>query len=266
MRPTAAARGPTLLAAVLLAALLFAAHPLPAHAAPQATLAAAFIPNRLGHRSTLEFRFSFSAPPGQVPPPLTEIQLRYPNNLGIGLSGLGLATCDARTLETSGPAGCPTNAVMGHGVVLTGVVIGTTVITENATITILRAPNQQGHLALLFYAEGTAPVVTSTVFAGILLPASSPFGGLVSIGVPLVTTLPGGPYVSVINLHATIGPRRVLYYEKVSGETLAYRPTGILLPEVCPPHGFPFSAAFAFTDNTNARASTTAPCPHSRHR
>jgi hypothetical protein len=254
-------RGACLLPAVLVAAMAFAGHfCTAAQGQTTAKLSATFVPNKLGRRTTLEFGFSFSAPAGQVPPPLTSIQLRYPNNLGIALSGLGLATCNAATLEKSGPAGCPSNAVMGYGIVLTGVVIGTTVITENATITILRAPNAEGHLALLFYAEGTTPVVTSTVFAGLLLPASSPFGGLVSIGVPLVTTLPGGPYVSVINLRATLGPRKVLYYEKISGQTLAYRPTGILLPPTCPRRGFPFSAEFTFTDSSHANASTAARC------
>lgn len=239
----------------------------PATAAPSAgaqttaTLTASFAPLQLGGRTTLDFGFAFSAQVREVPPPLTEIQLRYPNNLGIGLSGLGLAVCSAHTLEASGPGGCPPNAVMGYGVAYTGIVLGTTPVAENAPITILRAPDQEGRLTLLFYAEGTAPVETKIVFPGLLLPARSPFGGLVSIGIPLVPTLPGAPYISVIHLRATIGPQRVTYYERVGGLTLAYKPRGILLPSNCPRGGFPFAGRFGFADGSFASAHTTVPCP-----
>ncbi|HEY1687472.1 MAG TPA: hypothetical protein VGF95_01255 [Solirubrobacteraceae bacterium] len=231
-----------------------------ARATTAAKLEAAFLPDQLGSRTTLEFGFSFSAPPGQVPPPLTQIELRYPNNLGIALSRLGIAECTAKILETSGPRGCPADSVMGYGVVYTGIVLGSSTVTELAPITIFRAMNSE-HLALLFYAEGTHPVVTDIVFPGLLLSAAEPFGGKVSIGVPLVSTLPGAPYVSVIHLHATIGPREVTYYEKVGGITLAYKPAGILLPPTCPPKGFPFSAVFTFSDGSRTRAQTDASCP-----
>jgi hypothetical protein len=252
---------PSRLKAMLLCATALASIPAGnADADPSAHLSARFVPMQLGQRATLEFGFSFTAPPGQVPPPLTQIELRYPSNLGLGLSGLGLATCTARVLETSGPAGCSPNAVMGFGTVLTGIVLGTTIISESAPITIMRSPNRQGRLALLFFAEGTTPVNTRIVFPGLLLPAPVPFGGLVEIGVPLVPTLPGAPYISVIHLHSTIGPRKVVYYEQVDGRTLAYRPRGILLPDRCPRAGFPFAAQFRFLDGSVATARTTIRC------
>jgi hypothetical protein len=232
--------------------------------APPARLGASFIPERLGRSTTLEFSFSFSAPTGQVPPPLTQIELRYPNNLGLSLSGLGLATCTVGILEVSGPSGCPPDSVMGYGAALTGIVLGTTIITENAPITILRSPNQQGHLAVLFAAEGTTPVDTRIVFPGLLLPAPAPFGGQVSVGVPLVPTLPGAPYISVIRLHATLGPRKVTYYEPLDGRTLAYRPKGILLPGSCPRGGFPFTAQFSFLEGSVSNAHTAVRCPKQR--
>lgn len=250
--------------ALLVAALLALGLPATAHTAPLAKLTAKFIPERLGGRTTLEFAFSLTAPPGQVPPPLTQIELRYPDRLGLGLSGLGLTTCAAATLEAFGPAKCPPNSVMGYGAALTGIVLGSTPITETAPITIFRTPDQAGHLAVLFSAEGATPVDTRIVFPGLLLPAPAPFGGQVSVGVPLVPTLPGAPYISVIRLHATIGPRMVTYYEQAGGKTLAYTPLGILLPKSCPPHGFPFAAQFRFLDESVAKAHSTVPCPRRR--
>jgi len=248
------------------AVALSCAAPSSASAQTKAKLYASFSPNQLGGRATLNFGFSFSAPPGEVPPPLTQVELRYPANLGIGLSGLGLATCRAKTLEEDGPSGCPANSVMGYGVVLTGIVLGTTPITENAPITVFRAPDDRSRIALLFYAAGTKPVATTIIFPGLLLPAPVPFGGQVSIGVPLVPTLPGAPYISVIHLKATLGPRKVTYYEKVGGVTLAYKPQGILLPDRCHPGGFPFAADFGFSDGTHARARTAIRCPRAATR
>ena len=257
MSPTTISRLSTLLIVTLLGICL----PNTARAAPSAKLQAKFIPEQLGGRTTLEFGFAFTASPGQVPPPLTQIELRYPDKLGLGLSGLGLATCTAKTLEATGPSGCPPNSVMGYGSALTGVVLGSTTVSESAPITMLRTPDQQGHLAVLFSAEGTTPVDTRIVFPGLLLPAPAPFGGQVSVGVPLVPTLPGAPYISVIQLHATIGPRMVTYYEQAGGKTLAYQPKGILLPTGCPKRGFPFAAQFSFLDGSVASARSTVPCP-----
>jgi hypothetical protein len=221
---------------------------------------------RLGRRTTLEFSFRFAVPAGSVPPPLTGIELHYPSNLGIGLSGLGLATCEASTLEARGPGGCPPNSVMGFGEVLTGVVFGSETVAETAPITIVRAPDRDGRLAVLFYAEGTTPVDARIVFPGLLLAASAPFGGVVNIGVPLVETLPGAPYVSVVRLRSSIGPKRVVYYERVDGSTLAYRPLGILLPRTCPRGGFPFAARFGFADATQMSGHTSIRCPKRRGR
>lgn len=249
---------------VLLGAVLLGACSPAAAAAPAVRLSAAFNPERLGQRTTLNFGFVISAEPGRVPPPLTEIELRYPTDLGIGLSGLGLATCTAQALEASGPSACSSNSIMGRGAALTGIVLGTTAITESAPIVIVRAPSQGGHLAVLFYSEGTTPVNTRIVFPGLLLPAPAPFGGQVSIGIPLVPTLPGAPYISVLRLHTTIGPIGVTYYEQVAGRTLAYQPRGILLPNGCPRGGFPFAARFSFVDGSQTSARTKVHCPKRR--
>jgi hypothetical protein len=247
--------------ALLAALLLGAAFAIPVQAATTARLSARFEPERLGGRTTLDFGFAFSAPRGEVPPPLIKIELRYPNDLGIGASELGLATCAAARLEATGPSGCPPNSVMGYGQAFTGIVLGTNIVSEAASIVIVRAPDRASRLALLFYAEGTSPVNTRIVFPGLLTSAPVPFGGQVNIGVPLVPTLPGAPYISVIHLSATIGPQNVTYYERSNGLTLAYRPRGILLPPRCPRAGFPFAAQFTFLDKSQVGARTSIACP-----
>jgi hypothetical protein len=242
-------------------ALLGICLPAAASAAPSASLTAAFAPERLGQRTTLSFGFQIRAPAGQVPPALTAVEISYPNNLGIALSGLGLATCTASRLEASGVPGCQVNSIMGFGHATAAISLGSDVVAEDVPLTILRAPDKEGHIALLFNAVGNAPLNTTAVFAGALLPAPAPFGGQVSIDVPLIPSLPGAPDVAIVRLAATLGPSGVTYYEQVAGRTLAYQPPGILLPPTCPKGGFPFAAQLNFLDGTHASARAIDPCP-----
>lgn len=232
-----------------------------ASATTTATLSASFHPYRLGRRTTLQFGFAFKADFGQIPPPLTQVELRYPARIGVYTSELGLASCEATVLEAGGPRACPANSVMGYGVVHTGVMLGETHVRESSVITVFRAPAAGPHFSLLFFAEGREPVLTDVIFPGLLLAAGEPFGGRVSIGVPLVETLPGAPYVSVLRMHATLGPEKVTYFKRAGGITFAFRPRGIKLPKRCPRGGFPFAASFTFSDRTRALAHTRVRCP-----
>jgi hypothetical protein len=256
-RPRHATRG-TLLAGAL--TVLLACAPA-ASGATTATLSASFHPFRLGGRTTLQFGFAFTAASQRIPPPLTQIELRYPADVGVYTSEMGLASCEAAALEAGGPRACPPDSVMGYGVVKSGVMLGDTPVYEDSVVTVFRAPFSGGHFALLFFAEGREPVITDVLFPGLLLSASEPFGGRVSIGVPLVETLPGAPYVSVLRMHATFGPENVTYFKRAGGITFAFRPRGLALPSRCPRAGFQFQGSFTFSDGTHALAHTRVRCP-----
>jgi hypothetical protein len=256
------------LGAVLAAlAALCVYSPSPARSAPTVSLRAALRPERLGAGTTIKFGFTIATPAGQAPSPVTEIDLRYPANLGIGTSGLGLATCSPRTLEVLGPPGCPVNSVMGYGSAQVEVPFGPELLEETARTTTFMAPVQGGHLSLLFYADGETPVYAQLVFPGLVLPAPAPFGGTLDTALPLVPTVPGAADASIVKFSSTLGPSHVTYYEYARGKRIAYRPRGILLPRVCPSGGFQFAAELSFYDGREASAETTVPCPRStKHR
>jgi hypothetical protein len=235
-----------------------------ARASTSLKLSVSLQPEHLGAGTTVGFDFEIVSP--NLPPPLTEVNLRYPGDLGIALSGLGLATCSSLTLEALGPEGCPAEAQMGYGSVLAEIAIGQTVIDEQATLAVLRAPTQNGHISLLFYAAGEAPVNAQIVFPGALLAAEPPFGGRLHINVPLVPSVPGAPDVAVAHIHATLGPQHLTYYRYVRHKFIAYDPQGILLPNHCPRGGFPFAAELTFLDGSRTSASTAVPCPDRTHR
>ena len=232
-----------------------------AAAAESAHLTARLTPKHLGRGSSIALTIAIATSGGQPPPPLKQLDIRYPNNLGIALSGLGLETCAAQTLEALGPAGCPPDSIMGYGSAVGEIPFGPEVVREPAAITIARAENENGQVALLLDAQGISPVVANLVLPALLLPSRPPYGGDIRIAVPLVPSLPEAPDVSVVQLRATIGPAAGLtYYEHRGAQTVPYTPKGILLPSRCPRGGFRFAAAAAFVDGTTATARSRVRC------
>ena len=237
-----------------------------AQATQTAKLGAAFSPYRLGARTTIVFSFSIAAGSGQLPAALTDVDIEYPQNLGIVLSGLGLEVCSAAILEANGTNGCPTDSVMGGGYAIAQMRFGQQLVSEHASISIARAPDEAGHIALLLYATGPSPVDTQILSPAQLVPAEGPFGGQLNIQLPLVPSVPDAPDVAIVQMQATIGPRGILYEERVGDNVLTYTPKGILLPNACPKGGFQFAAQFTFVDGTHQMTRTAIPCPARRRR
>lgn len=233
-----------------------------AQAAQSARLHVTFTPNRLGGATTVTFDITIAAPPDSVPPPLTVLEVRYPGNLGIAVSGLGLTTCPPTTLEAAGVEACPADSRMGLGSALVEIQVGPEIERETAAVTIIRAPEHNGQFALLFYAEALSPVSAQLVIPGLLRQTQA--SGNIHLDIPLVPSLPDTPDVAIAKLHATIGPRGLTYYEHVRGKIVPYHPRGILLPDHCPRGGFPFAASLTFEDRSHASASTKVPCPAHR--
>jgi len=233
--------------------------PTTASASESATLKVALRPERLGGRTTIMFAFHI-IPHGQVvPSPLVAVNLFYPRDIGLVTSGLGLETCDAMQLEVLGR--CPPNSLIGYGNVLAELPIGSEPIPEEGRITTWMAPVEEGHLALLFYAEGQTPVQSEAIFTSQLLEAPAPYGGQLATKVPLIPTLPEAPDASVIDMTSTIGPMNVTYYAWFRGKRIPYHPNGLRLPEHCPRGGFPFAGVFSFLDGSRIRAVTRVRCP-----
>lgn len=256
-RPAVAqlAAGITILAAVLCGT------PARTAAAQAARLKIGLVPERLGQGTTIEFSFQISKAGGGVPSPVIRMQLLYPKHVGIVTSGLGLATCTQLALEVLGGEGCPSRSLMGYGTAIAEVQVGRSVVKERATTAIYMAPIAEGNINTLFLINGYSPLLAELIFPGLLLPASSPYGGDLSINVPLLEAFPEGPDVALVTVRLTIGPLGITYYERVHGRFVPYRPSGIILPSRCPRGGFPFEVTFDFADGTTATGKDRVPCP-----
>lgn len=236
----------------------------PAHAADSAHLRVKLLPEHLGATTTIQFNVQVAAGPGSdgaIPAPLTELDLAYPEGFGIGTSGLGVESCAPAALRSAGPSACPPDSRMGHGSAVVEVPFGAQTIAERAGVQMFMAPVQQEQVRMLFYAAGKSPVISQIVLPAVLATASPPLGGALDTELPLVSSFPAAPYVSVLRFGSTLGPLGLTYYERVHGRAVAYRPRGIVLPKRCPSGGFPFAAKLGFSDGSKITARTRVPCP-----
>lgn len=233
----------------------------PARATQTVTLHVTLTPEQLGHGTTIGFGFNIDTPPDTVPPPLTSVEINYPTSLAIGLSELGLATCTTRILKLAGPQACPANSELGYGTARAEIRLGPSIADEAANVTIYRAANHAGHLALLIYVNAPTPISEQFILPGLLLPAPAPYGGRLTLDIPLIATLPGAPDAAVVQFHSTLGPMNLHYHEHIHGHVIEYEPKGIPLPDKCPHDGFHFSANFTFQNGNHSQATDTVPCP-----
>jgi hypothetical protein len=230
-----------------------------------ATLDASFSPNRLAAPTTITFGFHLATSEGAAPPPLTEMDLRMPAGMNYTTTTLGLATCQPAALVAKGLAGCPANSRLGYGSANVEVPFGVGAGHEIPEIQAVSGPSPKGNLTVLFYANGLYPVYAQLAFSGEVLPDSGRFGSQLATTVPLITSVPGGPDVSVLSVTSTIGPSHLTYYKHVHGRLVSFHPRGVSVPERCPRGGFPFAAEFTFLDGSHTSAQTTVPCPPARH-
>jgi hypothetical protein len=250
----------------LAAALALAVPAAPAAAAPAVTLRAELRPLELGADTTVSFGFHVAAGPGGELPPLSNFALRLPSGMGFAASTLGLATCSAPALLSRGAGGCPHESLIGFGAAQVRVPFGTQAVREAARVSIFMAQPVERHTTTLFYFDGRRPVIAPLVLQSeVLTPASSP-GSVLRTPIPPIPTAPESPEGAMVALRASIGPRRLRYFKRIDGRTVAYRPRGIGIPAICPPGGFAFLAEFSFRDGSRTTARSTVPCPRPQAR
>lgn len=227
-------------------------------------LNASFSPDRLGASTTVRFGFTIHSSTSRVPPAVTDVQLFLPAGMGLGTTDLGEATCNPRLLLELGPAeGCSPNSRMGLGTATVEIPTSDPV-QVSANVTVYMTVPHEEHTTLLLYAETATPVEAAFVFPTQLLPTNGVYGAEMHTEMPLITSWPEGPPVSMIHMETSLGPSEITYYTRRHGKVVGYKPEGMAVPEHCPRGGFPFHAVYRFSDGSTAEATTRIPCPPSR--
>jgi hypothetical protein len=204
--------------------------------------------NILGAGAALEATLSISGTEyGGFPSPVTKVVVELP--AGVKLHTQGFATCPMATLESHEVQNCPKRSVAGPPGEALGVVsFGGTRVNEKATIQAFFAPG--GGLA--FYTEGTSPAQLEVLAIGSLSTAPPPFGPKLTVPVPLVETVPGAPYASVLTIKGKVGAAYRHGKKLISYGTV---------PKKCPKGGFKGKVEITFLSGETVTVSPTVPCP-----
>ncbi len=210
----------------------------------------------LGAGTALEAEYKIEGTEyGGFPPPLTGIDFYLP--AGVVLHPAGFPTCQARTLEPSGPGpkGCPKGSAAGPPGEATGyVAFGSEIVPERATIESFYAPGG----GLTFFSFGHSPVLIEILSKGRYVAAPAPFGQKLESEIPLVETVPGAQDASVKTIKVEVGSAI-----RVGGRPVFYG----RLPRRCPPAGYlPVRTDVHFAglgglQPQTVRVEYRAPCP-----
>jgi hypothetical protein len=250
-----------------LACLAIAAVSLPATAlaAPKVTVRAKILPvlknpaspnggsypktgNILGAGASVEAQMTISGIEyGGFPSPLTGVVVYLPS--GTKLHPQGFTTCSNAILESHEVQNCPKKSIASpKGEVLGVVSFGASRVQEKATVQAFFTPG--GNIA--FYTEGREPTVIEILSTGRFSGASSPFSQKLTAVVPLVSTVPGAPYASVLSIKIRVGAAFMQGKKLISYGTV---------PKKCPKGGFPAKTELKFLSGETSTVSIKVPCP-----
>jgi hypothetical protein len=226
---------------------------------PKVVLSARFTPYHLGAGTTIHLAFNVTPTVGATSP-VTDVQVYLPAGMGLGTTNLGEETCNPSELLARGIEGCSPNSRMGLGDATVEIPV------ENhprisAKVTLYMGVPHEQHTTLLLYAVTGTAVAAQFLFPTELLPSSGIYGAELHTSLPPIATWPDGPSVVIIHMETSLGPSHLTYYRERHGKRVAYQPSGIAIPEVCPRGGFPFAAHYHFLNGSSTVAKTTVPCP-----
>lgn len=235
-----------------------------AAAKPLVGLRASFVPYQLGKSTTVRFGFDVTTSTGEMPPPLTGVDLSLPAGLNQNASQLGLDICKPAALVKRGPSGCPVNSKVGFGSTNVEVAFGGGLVKQEAQVSAFAGPPESA-AEVLFYNESRSPIASKVIYFGKSDEnAEGPFAGALETTVPLIPTVPEGNFLATTSFESTLGPLGLTYQRTVRGKSESFRPEGIILPGKCPRGGFQFQVELRFADGSGAADHHSVPCPPMR--
>lgn len=246
----------------VLGAVAVAVMPCTSAAAESVSAKMRFSPARLGSATTIFASLSFAGSDGELPAPLTGLELQLPTGMAFTSSSLGLAFCHPAALLDPASPGCPANARLGLGRASVAVPLGPRVVRETTNLIVFNGPQETDRTPILIYAVGRQPVIAEVLIDGELTTAArDEETTLVKSSVPLIGTVPGGGDVAITQLAVSMGPRGLTYLERRHGTEVAFHPRGLLIPGRCPAGGFRFGVGAVFADGAAPTFRGRIPCP-----
>jgi hypothetical protein len=220
---------------------------------------AGFNPDKLGVPTNVFGAATIESTTGQVPSPITHVNVYGPAGVTLDLRGTG--TCTEAKLLNVGPRACPADSRAGFGGGVGVYEIAKEVIEEKFTLDFFLGENRPGHVVLLIYLNGSSPVSIQLVFTAPVITGPKPYGLGFSLNVPLIKVLPEATDASARSSFLTLGAKNVAYVKLVHGKRKLVHVRGIITPPRCPRGGWPVASQFSFQDGSTVMSTSKIPCP-----
>jgi len=238
---------------IALGALVAAAVLIPAgaFAASETVTATPALSGKLGGPGVLKVSATATVPGGGIPNPLTALVIEVPSGITYNFSKA--PTCPASTVaDHKGPSlpSCPAGSKIGSGSaqLMANLGAGNAPFNESSILAIYLTSRNPVRAEVWGY--GAAPVQETIPFPGTFTSAPKPYANKISVDVPPIPTVPGGPNASVVSLSFSLGDTF-----KVKGKTI-----GLFdLPKKCTT--LAYSATATFSDGAAAPVTGKVKCP-----
>lgn len=220
----------------------------PARAGTLASISPSLRPDRPRARAALTLTIHLQGAEGGVPAPLRHAELHLPANVNLDIEQL--RSCSATVLQADGPTACPAAAAIGGGSALVAGELDTQTVTENVSMQAFLGPLRNLQPTFEILAAGSRPIGAQMVLTATASPDRAPYGEVLAMTVPPISTISSEPDASVLTFSLTIGRPRA-----------GRHAPAVIVPKRCPRGGFPFAGDFTFADGSSSRVWATAPCP-----
>ncbi len=202
-----------------------------------------------GGPGTIAITLSDSSTTGGLPAPITGAFAAYLPH-GPTYDFTAFPTCSVTIIQAAiGSApNCPAHSLLATGSAAVGASIGGTPFNETAAVSVYLV--QKSPLTVEFWGNGTQPVAETLQFPGTATAAATPYAYKLSLNVPIIATVPGGPDGSVLSVSLKLAQSMKVGRKTVSLITLPKRCSG----------SFHWGAQASFQDGTTAMTSTATAC------
>ncbi len=247
---------------------LIAACAVPASAlAAEQLTATPKLTGKLGGSGVLSVHAQATNTLGGLPAPLTQIVIDVPP--GITYNFASAPVCSLAVIQQatgSIPPVCPRGSQIGTGGAQVAAILGSSNLNEGTTLDIYLV--SRSPVLGEVWANGTTPIAETLTFPGTFTAAPKPFAQKITVNVPPIHTVPGGPDASVTSLSFTLGgthtatTTRIVKHGRKSVKQTVRTTVGLFdLPKKCPGGALSYAANATFADASNPSITGKVACP-----
>lgn len=220
---------------------------------------------RLGSTGTLTVNAGITDALGGLPTPLTGLTIGLPRGATYNFATAPVCPLATIRAAVNAPPTCPAGSMIGSGTARAEATLGSSTLDETAAMDIYLT--SQRPVRYEVWANGSTPIEETLTFPGTLTPAAAPYGEQISVTVPPIPTVPGGPDASVVSLAFTVSETHTVTTTRTvrrGGRTVRQTTRATVglfeLPKRCA-GPLPYDASASFEDGSTASITGRLACP-----